>query len=254
MRALILAAGRGTRLGGSDLPKCLTRIGEHTLLDRYLDLLDALNIPVTIVAGHGAGHIWHHVQTRSIKPRMVLNERYTEGSILSLATGLTDLTVDRVPVDSVSDIRDSSELLLLDGDVAFTPSLMQSLVESASPNALLVDIGTVFTDEQYMAGINNDRVHALRRGPVDGHEQQGEWVGFAKLGAPAVVALHGAIDAQIARRDSRGGYEDALAGLLASHRFDVVPTDGRPWVEIDFPEDLARAVRLFAQGEGTATT
>ncbi|MGV3707244.1 MAG: NTP transferase domain-containing protein [Gemmatimonas sp.] len=253
MRALILAAGRGTRLGGSDLPKCLTRIGERTLLDRYLDVLGKLQIPVTIVVGHGAEHIREHVAERnksgSHATSLVQNDRYLEGSIVSLQCGLSACR------DMVSGNREFDEdLLLLDGDVAFTESLLPSLAHSAFANAMLVDVGTVFTDEQYMAGINAGRVQMLRRGPADGHEQQGEWVGFAKLSAGAVVALHAAIDAQIASGESRGGYEDALAGLLAAHRFDVVPTDGLPWVEIDFPDDLERALRLFGSGGGTATT
>jgi choline kinase len=246
VRALILAAGRGTRLGGNDLPKCLTRIGERTLLDRYLDFLDAKRIPVTIVVGHGAGHILRHVEARSAKPRFVLNERYTEGSILSLATGLTDLAVDQ----GMNPVRDPSEqdsLLLLDGDVAFSEVLLQNLATSSGDNALLVDIGTVFTDEQYMAGINQHRAVALRRGPVDGHEQQGEWVGFAKLSGETVSALRKAINAQIDRGETSGGYEDALAGLLGAHRFEVVATNGEPWVEIDFPDDLTRARDLFAE-------
>ena len=236
MRALILAAGRGTRLEiDSSLPKCLTTVGDRSLLDRYLDVLDTLNIPVTIVVGHGASHIRDHVAARAIAPALITNERYTEGSVVSLLTGLRALRVD--------DAR--GDLLLLDGDVAFTPALLERLCHHSAPNALLVDIGTIFTDEQYMAGINTGRVVALRRGPVDGHASQGEWVGFAKLSATTTTQFYSAVCEQVARGENSGGYEDALAGLLATHHFTAVATEDEPWVEIDFADDLARARALF---------
>jgi choline kinase len=233
VRALILAAGRGTRLGGDpDRPKCLVEVGGHALLDRYLDALDELHVPVTVVVGHAAPAVRAHVATRAVTPSLVMNDRFLDGSVVSLAVGLASL-------DS------SADVLLLDGDVAFTPSMLSSLHRSPSENALLVDVGTVFTDEQYMAGIATNRVVALRRGPADGHDTQGEWVGFAKLGANAAIALRKSVDAQIARGDSAGGYEDALARLLADFEFRCVPTEGAAWTEIDFPADLVRARALF---------
>lgn len=232
VNALILAAGRGTRLGaGGELPKCLTVVAGQPLLDRYLDTLDTLGVPVTIVVGFGASHIHAHVAQRTVRPTLIHNSRFTEGSIVSLMTGL----------ESVRD-----DLLLLDGDVAFTPSMLEQLLNSAASNALLVDVGTEFTDEQYMAGIDNNRVTALKRGPVPGHESHGEWVGFAKLNATAVTTFQTLITQQVLRGETSGGYEDALAQLLQTVPFAVVPTNGAAWVEIDFSADLARARELFA--------
>ena len=43
MRAILLAAGRGTRLGplGAGRPKCLLRLGGRTLIERLIDGLGA---------------------------------------------------------------------------------------------------------------------------------------------------------------------------------------------------------------------
>ncbi|MBC8089957.1 MAG: phosphocholine cytidylyltransferase family protein [Phycisphaerae bacterium] len=237
MNALILAAGRGTRLGLDDgTPKCLVDVGGQPLIDRYLNALELLGVPVTVVVGHAAERIASHVNARALSPTLVPNARFSLGSVVSLATGLQALGVR----------SEGSDVLLLDGDVAFAPSLLSKLLHHQSPNALLVDVGTVFTDEQYMAGINHNRVVALRRGPVDGNETQGEWVGFAKLSASTVSEFRAAVEEQIASGATSGGYEDALAALLARIDFTAVPTDGEPWVEIDFAADLERARLLFA--------
>jgi choline kinase len=114
-------------------------------------------------------------------------------------------------------------------------------------DALLVDVGTRFTDEQYMTGIAAGRVAALRRGPADGFDDQGEWVGFARLRAARAAALREGVARRIAAGATAGGYEDELAALcVAAGDVTVVPTDGLPWVEIDFPADLERARALFS--------
>ena len=244
MNALILAAGRGTRLGlDPDRPKCLAQVGGAALIDRYLDTLNELCVPVTIVVGHAAAAIRAHVAPRTTLPALVTNNRFAEGSVVSLAAGLAALCGDTRLVSGDVLIRD--DVLILDGDVAFTPTLLARLHAAPATDALLVDVGAVFTDEQYMAGLQGSRVVALRRGPADGHDAQGEWVGFAKLSASTASVLRDAVTRQLARGDSAGGYEDALAALLDEVHFACVPTDGASWAEIDFPADIVRARELF---------
>jgi len=230
MQALILAAGVGSRLAlADDRPKCLVEIDGRTLLDRYLDVLAPLGLEVTIGVGHRAEQIATHVGARA---RLVRNPDYRLGSVTTLAHCLRALP-------------SSTGLLLLDGDV-FAPTSFFSGLAAHPGDALLVDIGTEFTDEQYMAGITAGRVRQLRRGPVPGHDQHGEWVGFARLTAPAVAALRAGVEAQVARGETTGGYEDALAAILSTQHVAALPTQGAPWVEIDFAADLARARELAA--------
>src|SRR5215467_6441574 len=60
MRAIILAAGKGSRLNGliGDQPKCLIRIGELTLIERQIRTLKAAGVhDIVVVVGHGAGQV-----------------------------------------------------------------------------------------------------------------------------------------------------------------------------------------------------
>ena len=57
IQAVILAAGRGSRLGssGDEVPKCLLEVGRRRLIEHQLDsLADAGVGPVHIVVGYGA--------------------------------------------------------------------------------------------------------------------------------------------------------------------------------------------------------
>lgn len=233
MRAVILVAGRGMRLRATtELPKCLLEIGGVALIDRYVRQLDAMGIPATVVVGFRGDSVTRRVVELAPRhaPSVVTNRDYELGSILSLARGLESATGD---------------ILLMDGDVLFHPDLLRRLMHAPHANALLVDVGTVFSGEEYMAGIDAARVTELRRAAVPGHEAAGEWVGFARLDTKAVESLRAAITARIAKGETAGGYEDALASILAAHDVRCVPTDGLPWIEIDFPEDAARAATLL---------
>ncbi len=85
MRAILLAAGRGRRLG-QDLPKCLLSIEGRTLLERHLEILAQVGISaVTVVVGYQKEAIREHVA--SLKPSLpidfVENPRFVHGSIVS---------------------------------------------------------------------------------------------------------------------------------------------------------------------------
>jgi len=236
MKALILIAGRGTRLCHlHEQPKCLLKIGGVALLDRYLARLGASGIETILVTGYGPEPVRSHVDRLELAAacQIVVNDAFTLGSIVSLARGLDAIDGD---------------LLLLDGDVLFHDDLLERLITTPHENALLIDIGSRFADEEYMAGIEGGRVMALRRGPVDGFESAGEWVGFARLGGAAVLGLRRAVQAQVERGETAGGYEDALASLLGSIDARCVDASDRDWVEIDFPADVARAELLARDG------
>jgi choline kinase len=233
VRAVILVAGRGMRLRATTgMPKCLLAPGGIALIDRYITQLDALGVAATVVVGFRGDAVSQRLTDLAPRhaPSVVTNPDYELGSIVSLARGLETI---------------AGELLLMDGDVLFHPELLTRLVHSPHANALLVDVGTEFTGEEYMAGIDAGRVTELRRAAVPEQEASGEWVGFARLDADAVEALRAAIGARIAAGETGGGYEDALASILGASDVRCVDASDLPWIEIDFPEDAERAETLL---------
>ena len=84
MQALILAAGRGSRLGGhtADVPKCLLEVGRRPLIEHQLGTLaDAGVGPVGMVLGYCADEIKGVV---GIRAEYILNPRWnTTNSLYS---------------------------------------------------------------------------------------------------------------------------------------------------------------------------
>jgi choline kinase len=160
-----------------------------------------------------------------------VNENYTEGPLLSLWTGRAEFERD--------------DVLLADGDVLFAPALLDRVVGTVEPNAFLGEPAFPDTGEEQNLYLRGDRVIALRRGvmgpPADAFDARAEWVGFAKVGRDAGGDLAVTLDGLVHDGPVEGDYERALDRLLPRHRFTACPTDGLPWVEIDFPQDLQAA-------------
>ena len=213
MKAILLAAGVGRRLG-SDLPKALLEVGGRTLLDRHLDTLAAQGLDALVVTGFCADR-FAHLAT-------VHNPEFRRGSVLSLKAGL-----DAIDEDAV----------VMDADVLYDPSILADVC--ALERGFALDPRTDQGDEEMMLGVRGGKVRAIRRGRLDGFDLVGEGVGFFKLDRASLPALRAAIDAS----DPEGDYEAALDLFLGEHGADYVLVGDRPWVEIDFPEDVDRAER-----------
>jgi len=217
VKAILLAAGVGRRLG-NDRPKALLEIGGRTLLARHLENLAALDVPVRIVTGFHASELLAHAP--GVEHRH--NPEFRRGSLLSLATGLGNLDEDTV---------------VMDADVLYDPTILADVV--ALERGFAVDPRTDPREEEMMIGIRDGVVRAIRRGRLGGFDEVGEGVGFFRIDRASLPALR----ACIARADPDGDYEAALDDFVGQHGADYAPVAGRPWTEIDFPEDVDRAER-----------
>jgi len=229
MRAVILAAGKGSRLNGTigDKPKCLLRVGNKTLIEREIDALHHVGIDeIAVVVG---------CQAESV--RRVCGHRitYVENTRYAQTNSLYSLWLARP--------------LLLDGfvvmncDVLFHPQLLDDLVTSPHEDALLISYADApLGEEEMKVKVRRGRVVEISK-TMAPDEADGENVGVVKFGAKGARLLAGFLDDRVAAgglRDWAPGAFDDFARVRALH---VIGTRGYPWTEIDFPEDYDRAVR-----------
>src|SRR5713226_2949396 len=234
MKAVILAAGVGKRLGAvtGNQPKCLIKIGGRSLLLRYLDaLLDAGVKTVVLVVGHRQELIRAAVGEayRGLAIRYVVNDQYQRGSLYSL-------WLARAAFDD--------DLLIMDADVLCPASFIARLVNSPHPNALLIDETVRRAAEERMAVIRNGRVVALtKKRPPQPPDLLGEGVGFLKVTRRDSESMVAAMEPFVKKGDLDMEYEDTWEAFFRAVPVGYEKVGGQPWIEIDFPEDIARAER-----------
>ncbi|MGE5358596.1 MAG: NTP transferase domain-containing protein [Bacteroidales bacterium] len=228
-RAIILAAGRGSRLNGSadGDPKCLLRLGGMTLLERQICSLRSAGIDeVAVVVGCQADRVQRIVGSAA---HYVENVRYAQTNSLYSLWLARPLLMDG--------------FVLLNCDVLFHPQLLDDLLTARCENAAVVAFpGAVaeLGDEEMKVKVRRGRVMDFSKQlPVD--EADGENVGMLKFGASASQSLVGHLDRIVAAGGSRDWAPRAFAALAAEAPIWAIGTRGYPWIEIDFPEDYERA-------------
>ena len=231
MKAVILAAGVGRRLHAltQNLPKCLIPIGGKTLLSRYLNNLEQVGIShVTIVVGYKEELIREAVAawSGSLPVDFLVNEQYERGSIRSL-------WVARHALDD--------DTLIMDADVLFHPMILERLVTSSHPNALLMDETVAQQTEECMVVVRHGRVIALSKQMPETYDEAGEGVGFLRVSRQDVPSVFKSVAQCINQGFMDMEYEDALRGFFVSTPVGVEKIGGLPWIEIDFSEDVEHA-------------
>lgn len=242
MHAIILAAGRGSRLAcynpdgamnGS--PKCLMEFGGRSLLARHLDLLRRFGVAkADLVVGYEADRIVEYVATLDSRPEIALrfNPRYEQGSVLSLWAAAETL-------------RAGEPVLVMDADVLYHPNILQALVETSVENCYLLDRDFVPGDEPVKIAVRDDvMVEFRKRLPADlQYDLLGESVGFFRFGPDCAARIADACGRYEAEGLGDAPHEEALRDVLLAHprEFGYEDVTGLPWIEIDFPEDVERA-------------
>lgn len=233
MRAVLLAAGRGRRMG-SDEPKSLIQIDGKSLLERHLASMPEAGITeLTIVVGFQKEMIAAAVDRArpTIPVELVDNPRFVHGSIVSL-----QVAADRLLEGA----------LWMDADVLYPAALLRRLVTSKHDNCVLLDGRSEESGEEMMVGVRDERVITIARRVGEGWHFRGESVGFAKVGRAGGRVMKRLLDEEVAAGRLDQEYEAAMAKAFGEIPFGYERVDDFAWTEIDFEEDVVKARKLVA--------
>ena len=257
IRTLILAAGRGRRLGGDDdqPPKILLRFGGESLLARHLRMLERVVATqngatqngarrngagrVGIVVGYRRDMIEAELDRigRRNMVDLIDNPDWRQGSVVSLDCG-------RALLDGTAPV------LLMDGDVIYDHRLLERLLAGASAGTLLLDRDIEPGDEPVKICVaGTQRIVDFAKRPAVAYDWHGESVGFFRFAPALAVRLAAAARALVSAGDGMTEYEEPIRSLIradgAGDEFGFEDVTGMPWTEIDFMDDVAKANALL---------
>ena len=235
MRAVILGAGVGERLQMPELPpKIMLTFDGETLLARHVAMLRHYGVTrIDLVVGYRAERVEREIAAIGAEQvvQTFYNAEYERGSVVSLWT-LRDALTSGEPV------------LLMDGDVLYDHRMIKRLLEAPEPNCFLLDRQIEEGEEPVKLCFAGDRLVDFAKRPEVAHDWWGEWIGFARFQPEAAAALIGNCERHVDAGDLDATSEDAIRDTLLAlphGTFGTEDVTGLPWIEIDFPEDLARA-------------
>ncbi|HTI29794.1 MAG TPA: phosphocholine cytidylyltransferase family protein [Methylomirabilota bacterium] len=236
MDALIMAAGRGSRLGAETegRPKSLVDLGGISPLELQLDLLASRGVErVVVVTGYERGQVEAAVSARLRTP---MTAAFVWNPFWSVTNVIGSAWMARKHL--------SDDFVYLHADTVFEPSVLDDLITSDADAALPIDVREC-EPEQMKAALDGDRVLRLSKELLPA-ETAGEFIGVGIFRAAAVSRIVEGMDAELAAGGLASYFEAAVnRAIEAGLKVRAIPTAGRAWTEIDFPADLALARSLL---------
>lgn len=236
--AVILAAGRGMRLGDDfrDRPKGFIACQGTTLVQRSLAILKASGIGrVLIVTGHCADFYDELARNSGGFVSTLFNERYAEnGSLVSLTVALAAL---------------DEAFLVLDSDIVYERRAIPALLGAPMENAAVVS-GTTDSGDEYYAwadtvpGLPLPSVRRLSKRLTDEPDAPaGEHIGIMKIGRRLAGLVRDAAPAMV-KAQPMAFYEDCVLSQLPASPMGCLRIDDLVWCEVDDQRMLERARTL----------
>ncbi len=240
MKAIILSAGQGSRLGQltSDRPKCLIDFAGRTLLDRQLDTLAANGITeAVVVTGFHDELVEAAIARRAGGPRVrtVFNPFY------KVADNLGSLFVAREEL--------TGDCLVWNGDTLVSDELMSQVLANSRPGiCVTIDRKDGYDDDDMKVVTDAEgRLHAIgKRLPMG--NVNAESIGLLAFRGDGAARFRTAIERAIRTPEGTTIWYLRVIHHIAQDS-DVWTLDiaGEEWGEVDFPPDVESAHRLAAR-------
>ena len=228
MRAVILAAGAGTRLSPltNGCPKCLVDVGGKLLIDYQLEALSKAGVEdIVLVVGFEAEQVRRYCGTRV---RYVDNPDYaTTNSIYSLHLATAEF---------------NTETFLFNCDIIFHPELLTRMLDAGSPNVVAVDSRAErISGEMNVAFAPRGRVSAISK-ELDPGQAQGVSVQLVKFDACGADQVRQEVARLVAQQRRDVFPPSAYGPLIQAGSFYAVDAGDLAWGEIDSLEDYEHVV------------
>lgn len=227
MRAVILASGTGGRLYPltKDKPKGLLEIDGKTLLERHIQSLNNCGVSdIVIIVGCFADKIEQACGT---------GIKYVYNPFDNISNNLVSVWMAR------NEIKDG--FILIYTDVLYDNQILQKLLTVGGDISIVVDKKDTCVEEDMKVKVEDGFVVEINK-TMNISEAYGEYIGMAKLSKNGARRLIDTLEEIIREGDLSLWFASALQRLIdKGNRIQACLTENKPWIDIDFPEDLERA-------------
>ncbi|MBI3616061.1 MAG: phosphocholine cytidylyltransferase family protein [Candidatus Omnitrophica bacterium] len=232
-KAIILAAGRGSRLYPLTLsrPKCLLEVGGKRIIDWQIESLRSVGVEeIVMVVGY---------QKELLMAEVGPSVRYRVYDDFARTNNLHTLWSVREELEG--------DCFCLFADLIFEPEVLRQTIACEGDFGLVVDTGRILEGTMRVK-VDGDRVMELGD-QIDPEESNGNFIGVALIRQAGAGRLIEEMS-RLVHAHEKDYYTLAVHRLAQQGvRVSSVDIRGKFWVEIDTKEDLERARTSIEQVE-----
>jgi choline kinase len=235
VKAILLAAGRGTRISRhiDGRPKCTVRLDENvTLIEYTIELLHSRGIEDIVVAlGYRGVMIRELLSGRGI--------RFIENPFYDVTNSIASLWFAR------KELSGPESFILMNADVFLSSQALDLILQERRNPVLFYDV-TRREEADYKFFCLNDRVMKYGK-ELALDETSGEYIGCARLTSEFLPTFTARLDELIRAQKHSLWWEDVLYSMSSERPIFAADVKGAFWGEVDFIEDFNRIMGFYRQ-------
>ncbi len=229
MKALILAAGRGTRisryLGGN--PKCTVNIGGTSLIRYTVELLQSFGITeIGVVLGYRKSIIRRELADYTVQ--------FFENPFFDVTNSIASAWFSK------DFLTDDDDILIMNGDVYLDRELMPHILSAAPGKTPLLFADETRREEADYKFCYRDGVLLKYGKELCGEDITGEYIGVARLDRSYLPRFREKLLSMIDEQQHSVWWENVLYELSHQSAVYVEGSEGKFWAEVDYVEDYER--------------
>lgn len=236
MQAIIMAAGKGSRLG--DLthggPKSFVEIKGKKLIEYNLDMLRKHNVKEIIIVTGYRSDAFEKLTADMPDVKIVYNPFYEMANVIgSFYMGMPYLNDD---------------FMYLHADTICEDSIIDRMLESKADAVLPVEYKKCDDEAMKVRSENGKIVQITKK--MDCGVAEGEFIGIAFFRKKVLNDLRVSAREVLRNKDYMAYFESAIQGVIDQGKYDIetIPTKGDFWAEVDFKEDYDKATANIPDG------
>jgi choline kinase len=233
MKAVILAAGLGTRLRPitNEVPKCMVPVNGIRIIDKQIDNLLSNGVDeIYVVDGYKAEVLAEHLKTNFPEVHIVSNPRYAE-------------TNNMYSLYLTSKYVKGEEFLLMNADVYYDANIIVGMLQGENLSKIACD-RTQYLEESMKITLDGDKINHISK-KISEADHYAVSIDVYRISAEDSKVLFKEVEDTIeGRKDENSWTEVALDNIFTKTSFKPYVIEGR-WFEIDNHDDLHKAEEIF---------
>ena len=227
MKALLLAAGRGTRISRylSGNPKCTVDIGDDQLIRYTIEMFHKHGVKdIAIVLGYRGEVIRQTLE--GLRVKFYYNPFFDVTNSIASAWFAKDF------------LQDAEETLIMNADVFLEDSLLEQILACKTSPVMFAD-GTRKEEADYKFKYENGLLQKYGK-ELTGEDVTGEYIGIGKFGKDFMPEFLSELESLIGSQHHSVWWENILYSMVGKRPVYVETVDGKFWAEVDYIEDYQR--------------
>jgi L-glutamine-phosphate cytidylyltransferase len=227
MDALILAAGRGTRMGNIEKPKCLLDIGGTTMIEYQIKCFKNIGInQIFIVTGYNS---------EMIEEYLTEDVTYIKNSEYASTNNLYSIWVANKIIND--------DFICVYGDLFFDQQILQNCINDDSEICMVLE--KKIRNETMKARLNGEYIVEVNK-KISENLASGNFIGMAKFKKQIIPLFFDEISKLVNQGNYDSYYTDAIESMIKTgSKINYVTTNNLSWLDMDEKFEFEEAKKIY---------